>query len=355
MDKFKIDSHKLNYHPRRLADWLDGKNIYPVYMELSPIGSCNHRCTFCGLDFMGYKSVRLETERMRTLLPELEKLGVKSIMYAGEGEPFLHRDMAEIADLTKAAGIDVSFTTNGVLMKPELAERVLRSSSWIKISCNGGDAKSHAAIHRCPEGDFDKLFANLRYAVEYKRKNALSCAIGVQLVLLPENIHTVVSLARLCAETGVDYLVIKPFSQHTQSLNRQYHDLHYSALDDVIAEATAYARPDFNVIFRLDTIRKWNEGERPYPKCLALPFWSYIDSSGNVWGCSMFLGHDEFLYGNINENSFEEIWNGEKRKKSLRYVAEKLNISECRINCRMDAANRYLTDLTNPPEHVNFI
>ncbi len=55
-DKYKIDSHKLIYHIPRVNDWLDGKTIYPLYMEISPSGACNHRCTFCGLDFMEYQS-----------------------------------------------------------------------------------------------------------------------------------------------------------------------------------------------------------------------------------------------------------------------------------------------------------
>ena len=74
-----------------------------------------------------------------------------------------------------------------------------------------------------------------------------------------------------------------------------------------------------------------------------------------MWGCSAYLGDERFLYGNINESSFKEIWGGEKRKKSLEWVENKLDAGQCRVNCRMDEINRYLWDLKNPPEHVNFI
>ena len=52
MDKYRIDSHKLVYHVSRVNGWLNGENIYPIYAEISPSGACNHRCSYCALDFM---------------------------------------------------------------------------------------------------------------------------------------------------------------------------------------------------------------------------------------------------------------------------------------------------------------
>jgi len=61
------------------------------------------------------------------------------------------------------------------------------------------------------------------------------------------------------------------------------------------------------------------------------------------------------LYGNMYENTFKEIWEGNKRHKSVQWAEGKLDTNQCRLNCRMDEINRYLWDLKNPPEHVNFI
>lgn len=355
MDRMRIDGHKLNHHPERVAQWLADGDVYPIYMEISPTGACNHRCVFCGLDFAGYRNDRLPLERAATLFPELAALGLKSVMFGGEGEPLLHPDMAAIGEHAKRAGIDVAFTTNGVLLTGENAEPLLRDSTWIKVSCNGGDEDTYRAIHRSRPGDFAATVANMTAAVKLRAARGYACTLGLQLVLLPENRDSVVSLARIAADIGVDYLVVKPFSQHNLSVNRQYEDLTYDGLDDLDAALRAFARDDFRIIFRRESMERWNERRKPYDRCLALPFWSYIDSAGNVWGCSVFLGAPEFNCGNIHEQSFAEIWKGERRRAVMRHVAERLDVHACRINCRMDAVNGYLWAMKHPPEHVNFI
>lgn len=111
----------------------------------------------------------------------------------------------------------------------------------------------------------------------------------------------------------------------------------------------------FTAIFREQTMKKMHRSSRGYERCLALPFWSYVDSGGNVWGCSAYLGDEEFRYGNIHEQTFEQIWTGERRKQHLAMVASRLDPEACRMNCRMDEVNLYLWELTHPKAHVNFI
>ncbi|MBF0481343.1 MAG: radical SAM protein [Desulfovibrionaceae bacterium] len=355
MDKYKIDSHKLNYHVGRLAGWLSGETVYPIYMELSPAGACNHRCVFCGLDFMQYRGRFLETATLKERLAEMGRLGVKAIMYAGEGEPFLHRDMADIILHTKACGIDAALTTNGVLMRPEKSERILGSTEWIKVSCNAGTPEAYAKIHRTDPGDFRKAVDNMAAAVKIRNEKGYSCAIGLQIVLLPENKDTVEELTRIAKDIGLNYIVVKPYSQHPQSNTDCYQDIRYKQYEDLAETLGSYADENFGVVVRLAAMRKWDAGLRPYEKCLALPFWSYIDAEGNVWGCSVYLKDERFLYGNIYQESFEAIWTGDRRTKSLEWFESQFDPSVCRVNCRMDEINRYLWELKNPPHHVNFI
>lgn len=355
MDEFRIDSHKLMYHVQRVSDWMNGSDVYPVYMEVSPIGTCNHRCTYCALDYMEYQPRYLDKDILKTRLTEMGRLGLKAVMYAGEGEPFLHKNISEIINHTKQSGIDVAITSNGVLFTEKLIRSCLASITWIKISINAATKETYSKVHRTKEEDFDKVIENIRFAVEYRKANNLTSTIGMQLILLPENISEAVLLAKKAKEIGADYLVIKSYSQHLKSITHQYESFKYSDYLHLHEEFRKISDSRFNVIFRSNAMHKLEEKKRKYEKCLALPFWSYIDAGGGVWACSAFLGDERFLLGNINENTFEEIWKGERRKKVMEFAAKELDTTECRKNCRMDEINRYLWELKNPSLHVNFI
>lgn len=355
MDKYRIDSHKLIYHVSRVNDWLEGKLTYPIYVEIATSGTCNHRCTYCALDYMEYQRRFLDKNVLTDRLTEMAGLGVKSVMYAGEGEPLLHKEIGDIIVHTKERGIDVAITTNGTPLTEKLSRKILGFVSWIKVSINGATKETYAKIHRSNPEDFDRVIKNISYAVQTREKEGYSCTIGMQLILLPENWQEATSLAEIARDIGADYLVIKPYSQHPMSYTTLYKDVRYndfSHLQNVLKE---YNTEDFQVIFRQNTMKKWDDKERYYKQCLALPFWSYIDAGGNVWGCSAYLGKKDFLYGNIHDCTFQEIWEGEERMKSLGFVASDLDTSRCRVNCRMDEINRYLWDLKHPPAHSNFI
>lgn len=352
-DRFRIDSHKLMYHVKRVASWLEGKNISPIYMEISPSGTCNHRCIFCSVDFMEFKKYFLDKTVLMKTISDLADFGLKSIMFAGEGEPFLHKDLPEIIVHTKKAGIDVAITSNGVLLRKEIIDTIIDSVEWIKVSINAGTKETYAKIHGTGPGDFEKVLSNMAYAVERKKANNSRCALGLQILLIPENSHEVELLAKRAKQTGVDYLVVKPYTHHYR--NKHAFDIRYEEFDRLEKSLRQYQSDEFKVIFRARAMKKWDSGKRSYQKCRALPFWSYMDSLGNIWGCSAHLLDERFRYGSIYENTFREIWEGEKRAENLELMKTGFDIETCKMNCRMDEVNRYLDELVNLPEHVNFI
>lgn len=352
-DEIRIDSHKLIYHPGRVSEWLKGENIYPVYAEIALSGGCNHRCIFCALDYMEYKPVWMDMVLLLGALREMTNNGVKSVMYAGEGEPLLNRNAPNIVNATKEMELDVAMTSNGVLFTEEVTKSCLRSFSWVRFSLNAGTRKTYAQIHRTREEDFDKVLSNLQYIVGYKRDHAVAASIGVQLLMLPENIEEVVVLAKILKDIGVDYYTVKPYSQHPMSLNSAGKDIDYNRFLDMENELKELETDDFKILFRSAAMKKKGMN-RCYTRCWGLPFWVYIDAGAKVWACSAYLGNEAFLYGDLKLNSFQEIWNGEKRKMVMEHAAC-MDMDRCREICRLDAINTYLHELKNPGIHVNFI
>lgn len=356
-DTFQIDGDKTRYHLDRITQLrLNPHTTFPIYIEISPVGHCNHRCTFCAVDYIGYKVRRIETNVLINNISDMARNGVKSIMFAGEGEPLLHPDIDTIVNHTKKHGIDVAFTTNGTALTKKFVDSALANIDWIKVSCNAGDPRTYANIHQCKETDYSKVWDNLRYAVSVRDRCALNTVIGIQCVLLPENAHSIEQLVKMAKLSKLDYCVIKPYSQHNSSITTQYKDIHYTSYIDKITQLEQYTDDTFEVVTRTNAMSSWDNPERGYHKCLSTPYlWAYIMANGDVYGCSAYLLDDRFNYGNINTQLFSNIWLGDKRKTSMEYVAHKLDITECRKNCRMDKVNKFLWDIANPGQHTNFI
>lgn len=362
-DTHNIDGHKLIYHPRRVANWLEGRDkwesardIYPIYVEIAPIGACNHRCTFCSVDYIGYQNRSQDTKNLKDTLSEMASLGVRSVMFAGEGEPVLWKPLPEIVAHCSTIGIDTSLTTNLIPFTAANTEAFVANCSWIKASINAGTRTTYSRIHQTKEDDFDRAIANLKRAVETRQRLGKGATIGAQILLLPENANEVELLARTLCDVGADYLVVKSYTQSLAGLSHRYEGLDYAQFQHLGETLELLNTQTFKVIFRKRSMAKLGEAERPYQRCNATPFfWAYIMADGSVYGCGAYLQDDRFNYGNINDKSFKDIWQGDKRRAAIDYVRNQLDIRECRRNCRMDDVNRYLMQLESPDPHVNFI
>lgn len=353
MDNLRLDSHKLIYHVSRVNQWLQGKKIFPIYLELGLYGGCNHRCIFCAFDYLKYKSHILNEVCAKRFLSEAADIGVKAVLFSGEGEPLLHPKAADLISFAKKKKIDVALSTNGVFLNFDILQKILPDLSWMRVSLNAGLDKSYALIHGTSVKDFQIVLDNLKNAAHIKKANKYPCVIGVQLILLPHNSKEVLNLARTLRGVGVDYLVIKPFSRHPLSVSGRRA---YIYKEDRILQnkLLKYTTEGFKVIFRQNSFYKINAA-KPYRKCFGFDFMSHITASGDVLPCNAFAGKKEFVLGNICKNSFSDILKSRKRKTIVSRIYRDWNINKCRKSCRLDEINCYLWDLKNHVRHHNFI
>ena len=351
MVEIDVDSHKLMYHPERVAKWGKDGDCFPIYVEVGPTNVCNHRCVFCALDYLEKGGRFINRQVMLDALNDMAEHGVKSIMFAGEGEPLLHKDIIDFVHNAKEGGMDVSITTNGLLFTKEKMENILPNLTWIRFSVDAGSPEMHSKIHGTSIEDFDKIMDNIKEAVKFKRERNLKTTIGVQLLMIPDSMGEALTLAKKLKEIGADNIQLKPYSHHPKSKN----DYTVSAKDaNHLKEKIITLGDDkFKVFFRESTLKRIESGI-DYPVCYGLSFFALIDSRGAVFPCNLYYNDEEHTYGNIYENKFSEIWQSERRKKVIEEINKK-GAAGCRRGCRLDVINRYLHRIKNPDEHDNFI
>lgn len=409
-DTMRIDGQKLDMHPARTAaalaareDWEAAKQLFPIYVEVSPVGVCNHECTFCSVDYILDRtdSPRLGYDVFARTLEDMAAHGMKSVMFAGAGEPLLYKDpktKKDLADIILAAdgfGLDTAITTNAVMLNEKFCERAFQAKRlrWIRTSINAGDRDTYAKIHGTKPEDFDKVIANLAAAVKVRNRIGAGVQLRGQIVAVPAargiknrrsltlidefppNIHTVVPLALALREIGMDNLAVKPFKQHTVELEMTRSAMYnksvtYAEISDTFDELEKIETKAFEITVRRGAMQQQDSEYRGYRTCYSTPYlWTYLEADGEIWGCSAYLGRFEhgkeigdhrFRFGNVNDHTFTEIWQGDRRKACWEYTRKPpeeggLDVSMCMKGCQMDIPNLYLWRVMNPEPEDNFI
>ncbi|HLO75649.1 MAG TPA: radical SAM protein [Magnetospirillum sp.] len=351
MTQYQLDGTKINHHVEALAKWKRGETVYPLLVEISPTTSCNHKCSFCSFEYVERDQTFLDADRLISIADELAPLGTKALYYAGEGEPLLHKRLPEvIIHAGRLGAFSQALNTNGSALTAKIAEQILPELSWLRVSLNGVDAEDYAKVHATTPAQYDLVRRNIAAAAEFKRRQGLTVSIGVQCVYLGQPGEKILSLAQDVRDLGADYFALKQFNCHP----RNAFNVEVSPPAELFAPLLALSRSGFQVTARMGLTTQ--PAPRPYKQCLALPFFAEIAGNGEVFACGPHLGEAPYSYGSIYAMDFKALWEKGNREKVEAHVRAIPDLDhECMPNCRLDAVNRYLWDLSNPPAHVDFI
>lgn len=359
MDKYLMDGHKLFWHLDRVQEWLSGKRIAPLHIDVGLSKGCNIRCEYCfgvlqGNFYRKGTEVYFPREPLLRYMKDAGEIGVRSMGFIGEGEPLLNPHVYEAIETGKKAGVDISLGTNGILFDAGwYGEMALEHLTWIRFNISAASDEAYRKVHRSKE--FATAVSKVRFCVETKMGKNLPVTIGLQMVLTPTNVDQAVPLAVLGRELGVDYLVIKQCSDTVENTLGIYKKLSdYRNFEDILKEAEAQGNGSYNVIVKWRKVM--NMGERIYDRCLGAPFLLYSSGDGRLYPCGMFFNHreEEFRLGDLTKQSFREVIESDRYAEIIRKVAE-LDAKECYSNCRTHCVNEFIWQIKHPPEHVNFI
>jgi len=345
------DSHKLMYHPNKVTQWLNGE-FTPMYTEIGVTNKCNHRCKFCTLDWITHGVDNIDKDVMINCIKDMSEMGVKVNYYAGEGEPTLHKNLSEFITYGKSLGMSQAISTNGSLFDKNLANKILKHLSWIRFSIDAGTSKTHSEIHGVSMNSYKKIQKNIEDCVKIKKDNNYNIDIGVQLILMPENIDEIELLAKWCKSIGVDNFQIKPAHNHP---NSSYTPPIYKFVEQKLQEDLQKLEDNnFIIVVRTKSAERILQ-EKTYHECHGFHFYINIDAKGNIVPCNVFFNNEEYYFGNLYKNTFKKIWKSERRLKIIEKI-KKLNFENCKdYRCRLDVINRYLDRVKYPEHNDEFI
>jgi len=346
--KLQLEGHKLNYHLEELLKWKRGELFPPLLIEFGPVSGCLHHCVHCYVQEYIKKIEYIKDYTYLKFMTDAGDYGVKSIILSGCGEPLMHKMTPRAIEIGKEHGLDIGMFTNGVLINDKNIDRLLNNLTFIRLSINGFSKGTYMKVHRCPERDWNRIIENIKKLVTRREELNSNCTIGIYSLLLNENMYEIYNWIKQVRDLGVDYIIIKPPGVGLER-NRFVELPNYDDIRDIFPLLESLSTPEFKVQIRKDMFESGEQGcIKNYDKCYGLPFMCAVDADGEVYTCNWFFKNKNYSYGNLNKNSFKEIWEGYKIE------SECFDMSKCGL-CRQNTINNFLYKLKNPPIHTNFI
>lgn len=292
---------------------------------------CNAKCNMCNV-------WKFPTRPEDELSPDFyDKLPAGLRINVTGGEPTLRADIDEIfAKLyPKAALLELS--TNGYYTDKIVALANKYPNILIRVSLEG-----LPALNDAKRGTRDGFDHALRTMLELRKTPCKN--IGFSVVISPDNYQDLLPLYELCVALGVELgnsVVHNSWYFHKGDnalASRDALDAHEKFVAALLTSKRRglknklkdYGRAYFN-----RSIHRRLRGDEPgyRPPCGALSDFFFIDPAGNVSPCNG--SAEEWVIGNIKDDSFENIMASDKAREAAKKVAA------CARNCAFIVTERH--------------
>jgi len=322
----------------------------PVLVQIEVSSRCNLKCRMCPLTLettMSSGDPGLMTEATWEQVVRMGKLAGQ-VTIAGFGEPLTHPDFRKMLRALDEAGIEISFSTNGIGFEkfaPELAE--LRNLKHVNISIDSPDPEIYLDIRG---GDVERALSGAR-AIGAALRDRVPVTIAV--VVMKQNVRSLLAFPALMQDMGIRYLVLQSLHDYTDELEREH--LHtgrtlqmfrpslrlHTVFDELLAECERHGvqllRGDR---VALDTYEPWESTAKYFTKprgealtkVCNVPFENmYVDSAGRVFPCCHSASGP--LLGETGKQTLEEIWAGELSKEFRSAIVDPARTPEVCQKC----------------------
>jgi radical SAM protein with 4Fe4S-binding SPASM domain len=301
----------------------------PRSLQVEVTAACNLSCRMCLVRYrppVDRVTGTMGLDAFRRLVDDLP--GLERITLQGLGEPLLVPHLDDMVAYAAERRIDVGFNTNGTLLTPARAERLVRAGlAWLHVSVDGATAETYESIR--DGARFDRVRRGVAAIVEAKRNLGSSRPdVRVVFVAMRRNHHELSALVRLVAQWGVDKLWVQNLSHSFSDTDGLDEGPGYAAIREFTAGEALWAgeseaedsfRAAREAAARLGVELRLPRLEEPpapprrtgTPGC-TWPFEStYVTADGTVQPCCMVMGAERAVMGRLDEGPFPELWQGD--------------------------------------------
>jgi radical SAM protein with 4Fe4S-binding SPASM domain len=304
------------------SNFLDGQLSAPEQVYYGITYTCPGRCIHCYTDSDCKQADELDTNETKQFINELSELGVCRVSIDG-GEPLCRNDIFDVIEHMKEREMDVSMTTNAWLVNEEKAMQLSKLGlKTLTVSFDGGTRETFEYIRGV--GSFERTIKGARLLRDYSEGR-----LALRLTLMKPNKEEIPQIIEIAENLGYDTVKINPIRLVGRA--EQYRELEITREDFIetvenglrLRETTdvELVLPLSPIIFGSKTHINLGEPVEDFYLgfgCVGGLTTCYVSPRGDVTPCC-FLG-EEFVSGNLHDDSFKEIWDygeGFKRKRSI--------------------------------------
>ena len=285
--------------------------------------SCNLRCLHCYSDSEARRyEGELTFEEGAAFLRDLAAFEVPAVLFSG-GEPLVRPDLFELVGYARSLGLRPTLSTNGTLITPEVAARIVGTGfTYVGVSLDGiGEVNDR---FRGVSGAFQRALA------AFHNLKAVGQRVGLRLTLNRHNVENLHRIFDLIELEGIDracFYHLVPSGRGRSIVGDVLSPAETRAAVDVILERAAdfHRRGLGKEILTVDNhvdgvyayLRLRAEGSPRAEEVLRLLRWNGggLYSSGVGIADVDFLGNvhaDQFWmhysFGNVRRRPFSQIW-----------------------------------------------
>lgn len=247
---------------------------YPAVVGIETTNRCNLDCVMCPRQEMTRHIGDMRELTFKRIVEDIAGK-VEFVWLQDYGEPLLNKDTLRFVRLAKAAGLRTGISTNGTVLVDSVIEDILDSGlDYIIFALDGATKETYERIR--VGAKFERVTAGIRRFLERKTARKAVVFTVLQCICMEQTQDEIGAFARSWKVKGIDALRIR--------------QLTYSGNDGV---------------FRND------RGRRPCYWLWANP---HVKHDGTVVACCQDV-NAALALGNIHEQPFHEIWNGERMRR----------------------------------------